>query len=247
MESWRGIMATVLAAVRFLTVVPVPGSTAASFGAAAFPAVGLGIGLAVALADELFGFVPFELRNIAVVVFLTVLTGGIHYDGLADTLDGVGGHDRDERLRLMREGTIGTFAVLGLMLALATKISALTLLGPPTRLYALVLAPMLARLALVLVAWRATPAREDGLGASFCRALEPADLWIAGGTGLLVSLVLGGGIGFLGFLLAAGVAWAVRAAATHVFGGITGDVLGAAAEVVETLLLAFYAMARLGA
>jgi len=245
-SRFERLLVALFGAGRFLTIVPLPGGVPArAFGAAAFPVVGLAIGAAVAIADVVFEeIVPFELRNIAVVAFLAVVTGGLHYDGLADSLDAFGGRDRAERLRIMADGSIGTFAVLGLMLALATRISALTLLDEPARVPALILAPALGRAAMVFTAWRAPAAKPDGLGATFLAELETRDVMVAGACAAVAALVLSGELGIVAFVGVGVIAATLRSVATRSFGGVTGDVLGASGEIVETAMLALFAIGR---
>src|SRR5205823_4992952 len=93
-----------------------------------------------------------------------VLSGAIHYYGLADTLDALGGATSEERLRILRDGMVGTFAVLGLLFVVAAEIAALSALPEDLRWPALVLAPVAGRAAMVWCAIEASLARTDGLG-----------------------------------------------------------------------------------
>jgi adenosylcobinamide-GDP ribazoletransferase len=101
-------MGSLILALRFLTIIPVPGQESAgpsALGRAAwwFPVVGLllGIGLAIVgrAADALF---PPLVAAALVVTGWKAVTGGIHLDGLADCLDGLAGRDPARRLAIMR-------------------------------------------------------------------------------------------------------------------------------------------------
>jgi adenosylcobinamide-GDP ribazoletransferase len=161
-------------------------------------------------------------------------------------LDALGGGEPAERLRIMADPSIGTYGVLGLVLGVATKISSLMLLGDPARFSALLLAPMLGRTAMVLGAWRAPAARPGGLGAAFGAALGPQDVLVASGFAFVAAVGVAGWLGAAAIVVAGVIVAALRAGTTRCFGGITGDVLGAISEVVETLLLAFFAATRPG-
>ena len=76
-------MGYLILAVRFLTIVPVPGREATGAGA---------LGACLVVADHLFVFPPL-LGSILVIGLWKVLTGGIHLDGLADVLDDLAGRD----------------------------------------------------------------------------------------------------------------------------------------------------------
>ena len=188
------------------------------------------------------------------IATLAVLTRCLHLDGLADVADGLGvkgdGEDaRERRLAVMREPAIGAFGAITLVLVLLVQILALTacdLAGRGT--VSLVLGSVVARLAIV---WACTPlaraARPDGLGATVAGSVPYAAaalLTLAagllavllgfgdddGGRRLAAALVIGAVVGLL-------VGYGVVRRASRRFGGITGDVLGAAAELAFTAVL----------
>ena len=124
-------MSAITAAIRFLTVVPAPGgewsARAASRSVAWFPAVGLGIGGAVAAVNWAARLAMPDLPAAALALAAgVVLTGALHLDGLADTFDGLlgGRHSEaaardnerpvDRRLRRRRSGTCADRKVGGL-------------------------------------------------------------------------------------------------------------------------------------
>ncbi|MBI2963034.1 MAG: adenosylcobinamide-GDP ribazoletransferase [Deltaproteobacteria bacterium] len=235
--------ADVGAALRFLTRLPLParGGGAADgavrFGAAAFPLVGLLLGAAAVAGDALADALPETLRNVGILAGWAALTGALHYDALADTLDALGGRGVPERLRIMRDGALGSYAVLGLVLVVAGELSALSLLHGETRLRALAVAPAIGRWTMLLAAFRAPPARPDGLGAAFARGLGAAELAAATATAAAALALLAGPSGWIAALLAAALALGVRRLAVASFGGITGDVLGAAGKLGELVTL----------
>ena len=112
-------MTGLILAVRYLTIVPLPGRAAHNvdaLGRAAgwFPIVGLGLGLVLVgverVASVLF---PSLLAALLTVTAWKVLTGGLHLDGLADCLDGLVGRDAEHRLSIMRDSRIGARAHRG--------------------------------------------------------------------------------------------------------------------------------------
>lgn len=88
-----------------------------------FPVAGLLIGMMLVLAYVvLVKFFPFEVVDALILVVYIILIGGLHLDGLVDTCDGIfGGRDRETRLRIMRDSSIGSFGALGLMSLLGIK------------------------------------------------------------------------------------------------------------------------------
>ena len=112
-----------LAAIQFLTILPVKRNfTSEQTGrsTAFFPVVGIIIGLILfGLHWLLHLFLPNALVNILLLTSLVVLTGGLHLDGLADTMDGMAGHRTAERrLEIMHDSRIGGIGAVGLGLSL---------------------------------------------------------------------------------------------------------------------------------
>jgi len=243
-------VASLILALRFLTIVPVPGREAAGPGALGraawwFPAVGLGLGAALSAADRLLAqaFSPM-LAAVLVLVAWKVATGGIHLDGLADSLDGLGGATREQRLAIMRDSRVGVFGAAGLVLCVLTAVIALAELPAGLRGVALIASPALGRIAPALAgSIAAAPEPRGGLGADFLGGLSrwcgPAQL-VAGGAALALAL---GAVGLAPVAAAAGATLLWAALMIRRLGGLTGDALGAAVEVAElAALLAFAAL-----
>lgn len=222
----------------------------------AFPVVaallGLVLGVAgVVLAGEAGGLVA----AVVVLILEVLLTGALHLDGLADCADGCGGRDRESRLRIMKDHATGVYGVAAVVLALMLKaalvVGVLSGAGGPrwgttegnvVAVLVLVLAWTLSRGLMLPLAALLPYARVEGTGRALVEGLTTARL-VAGllATGVVVVGVgaLGAWFGGAGFVLVAlaMVAAAVVAVAVvglwarRTLGGVTGDVLGAAAEV----------------
>lgn len=245
-------MSSLILALRFLTVVPVPGPHAAdaeALGRAAwwFPVVGLALGAVLVAVDRGLAhlFRPFLAAALVVLVW-KALTGLIHLDGLADCLDGLAGRDPEQRLAIMRDSRIGVFGATGIAGGLLVAVAALSGLPPTARVAALLAAPALGRIAPALAGacfGAATPGQ--GSGDAFLRGLSrgtgPAWLVVLGA---LAALLLGpAGLVVVG--AAAAGAWLWCAFFARRLGGLTGDVLGGAVEVAELgALLAVAALAQ---
>jgi adenosylcobinamide-GDP ribazoletransferase len=247
-------MGSLILAVRFLTVVPVPGRDllgVSALGRAAwwFPVVGLllGIGLDGTLA-ALQALFPPLLASALLVTAWKAVTGGIHLDGLADVLDGLAGRDPAQRLAIMRDSRVGVFGAAGLVLFLLLVVAAVADLPDPVRGRLLILAPMVGRAAPLLVGGWLRPATPgEGLGAAFVVGLSrwAGPLWALGGIALGVALVGPWGAAIPALAWAAVILGAGFAARR--LGGLTGDVLGAVVELAELgALLAGAALVRRG-
>jgi adenosylcobinamide-GDP ribazoletransferase len=248
-------MRSLILAIRFLTVLPVPGQevlgpTALGRAAWWFPLVGLTLG--AGLGGFLHGLeriFPPLLAAVLLVAGWKAVTGGIHLDGLADLLDGFAGGDRARRLAIMRDSRIGVFGALGLIFAALIGTAAVSALAGPARTPVLLLAPLVGRTAPLLAgAWLRPATPGQGLGAGFAAGLShwAGPLWAMGG--LMGAWALLGPGGVLVVLAGLGGALLVALGASRRLGGVTGDVLGAVVEIAElgVLLTAAAALRRGG-
>ena len=245
---------SLILSVRFLTIVPVRGREAEGGGALGraawwFPVVGLALGAALVVLDRVLALAfPPLLSALLVLSCWKVATGGIHLDGLADCLDGLGGRDQPDRLAIMRDSRIGTFGAIGLILDVLIALLALAALPPGTRGRILLLAPVVGRLAPLLVSPRFRAATPDhGAGDSFQSAISD---W-AGLAHLIAAAALGAwllgpwGPGMIVTALGAVFVWSAFLAAR--LGGLTGDALGSGVELGElAILLAGASLAHRG-
>ena len=124
-------LAGALAAIRYLTILPLPRSQAAGdLGRAAgwFPVVGLALGACLALASLAADrVVPPGVGAMLLVALWAALTGGLHLDGLADSCDGLGGGwSRERALSIMRDARSGPYGVTAIVLVLGLKAAALS-------------------------------------------------------------------------------------------------------------------------
>ena len=236
-----------LFAWHFLTAIPLsrhhhePTAMELASSMAWYSTVGLLIGGTLALADTvLTKLFALEVVNVLLIVLLIAFTRGLHQDGLADTLDGIaGGRTPADRLSIMRDPRIGAIGATGLFLSLILRYAALMALPHSLRVPALVCMPALGRWAMVTLAWLSPYARtEGGLAAPFLVHLSL--LHVLGSTFVLASaLVLMLGVSGAVAILVGGsaVVVAVQVGCRTLFGGITGDTLGATNELVEILFL----------
>lgn len=235
-----------LNALRFLTIVPVPSSDAASAPdwlsrcAKYFPVVGIGVGLASAavllLAGRIWGPVVASLLAVAASI---AVTGALHEDGLADTADGLGGGSSvEKRLAIMKDSRIGAYGTLALAFSLSLRVTALADMLPWTAAAALVAAHAAARVTPAFVI-NALPYAGDAaaMKVSYADASVSAhDRRFA----LVVVLCALLPLAFVsiwsviaGLLLGAALAAGVALWARQRINGYTGDVLGAIEQMFE--------------
>jgi adenosylcobinamide-GDP ribazoletransferase len=227
-------------AVAFLTRIPVGQKPVEAEdiarGAFLFPVVGAGIGaaaggVAVALHPRLPALVA---AGLALVVEL-VLTGALHLDGLADTADSLAARTREQALEIMRDPRIGAFGAAGVALALLIKAGVIAgLLTRGGTLVSLVAAGALGRASVLSLAAELPYARPEG---GLSERIGPGSAVLGGAIATAFAIGLAGAIGAGMLAAAAGTTVVLGVAYRRRFGGVTGDMLGAAAELGATAAL----------
>jgi len=144
------------------------------------PLVGLVIGAILVLIQFALIWIsaPGLIQGAVLVSSYIFLTGGLHFDGLADTCDGVfSGRSREQSLEIMKDSRIGVFGTLGLFMtgifyfAAFSEISGIGLL----------VFPVCGRACCLISASLAPYAREEGMGKATS---------MGGGTGAVISSVI---------------------------------------------------------
>lgn len=248
-----------LAAIGFLTIIPMPrvGKGALAWARMWFPVVGLGIGALLAGSDYVlregywaltgFGF-PALLLAALLITFLVVITRALHLDGFMDTCDALfGGDSAERRLEIMRDSRVGSFAVAGAVCLLLISFAAIVSLWPPGRFWALLVIPCLSRWVMVVTMAAFPYARnEDGLGSAFLQGGTRAQTLIATLLAIAAAIVFAGPTGIVLPVVAVIVALAVGQFATTRLGGVTGDVYGAVNELAMMAMLVAASLLTLG-
>ena len=188
---------------------------------------------------------PLSLRNVLVVGAFTILSRGLHLDGLADSADGLlGGTDRQHSLEIMKDSRIGTFGTIAVLFVLVLKFRSLDLLVGDSRVAGLVLGPMFSRWAYVIIAYRAVPARSDGLGATLMHNVFFREVCGASVFAGLVTMVLGGVVGVFCLIFVGGIVYAAMRYCAARLAGMTGDTFGATGELIETFTFCWFTLSR---
>jgi adenosylcobinamide-GDP ribazoletransferase len=252
----RKAIGDLLASLRFFSRLPLPPAPSGqnllappdlSRLALMAPIAGALIGAVGAVAlwiAHALGLPPLVCAGLATGV-LTLATGALHEDGLADVADGFGGGaTRERKLEIMRDSRIGAYGAIALTLSLILRIGAVSALlehglGPAAA--GLAMAGSASRAFCLLPLAFLPPARADGLGASAGR-LEASGALASGAIALIAAValglfVLGLGSALLACCLALAAALAMSAIARRQIGGQTGDVAGAAQQLAEIACL----------
>ena len=199
-----------------------------------FPLVGIVLGVLLALFDyAAMGLWGRAVASLLDVIFLAVLTGAFHLDGLGDAADGLlGQRPKDKILAIMKDSRLGTMGLVAIVTGLSLKWAGIAGLVMNRQLL-LIIIPALARAAM-LFGMRLLPygRPEGGTGFDFFKhQLKPSAFWGLAAP-VLLSIWLGWQAVWLMVCFAAITAGLIRYYKKRI-GCITGDMLGAMTEVTE--------------
>jgi adenosylcobinamide-GDP ribazoletransferase len=205
--------------------------------------LGVAAAVVVAVADGI-GLPPLATAYVVVLV-LALGTRAFHWDGLADTADGLtASYSPSRSLEVMRTGPVGPAGVVAVVLVSGLQAAGLTaVVRHEHAWWAVGLLVCAARACLAVACLRGVPAaRTDGLGAPHIGAVPAvgalASLLVATGAAALAGHGLGSVWTLLvGFAVALVVVVALLLRCVHRLGGLTGDVLGAVVEVSFAVLV----------
>lgn len=232
-------MKHLISAFQFLTILPLgkPQELDAVKTTPCFPIVGLGIGLILMLADYLFlKLWPMGVASLLDILLLAILSGGLHLDGLGDTADGLFSHKSPERaLAIMRDSRIGAMGLLAILFVLAVKWASLQAVTDHRAVYLLII-PTYSRGAMMFgIKFLSYGRPEGGVGTDFFSRKPP----LVALTTILLPALISLWLGYLAIWLNA-LFMIVTALILLYFqrrlACITGDMLGAMAEVEEACL-----------
>jgi adenosylcobinamide-GDP ribazoletransferase len=242
-RAW-GALGALAEAASFLTRLRLPGRAVGRAvdlprAAVFFPLLGGAIGAVVGAATDALEepLTPFVAATVAVGLELA-LTGALHLDGLADTADGLGGADREQRLAIMRDHALGTYGAAALVIVLLTKVGALAALADKGALEPAIAAYALSRAAPLPLAAALPYARAGaGTGRSLAESLGRVRAFLALALAAAIAAAADGPAGLIGLAALLLIGIAVGDYARRQLGGITGDVMGASIELTATLAL----------
>lgn len=237
-----------LIALQFLTRIPVWIKQQAEdkdvgCSASYYPLIGLIIGL------FLFSFLwflqylsasvnPAVLAALVLAVWV-IITGALHLDGLADSIDGlIGGmSDKNKILEIMHDSRSGPMAVTALVLVLLLKWVALESIIEQHQNWVIIFIPALARAYILLLLNTTKYISDDGLGSILVENF-PAQKHI--NTILFIcSVVFIFSLGFWLLILSLLVFLLLRQLMKKHLQGTNGDTIGAMVEIVEMSSLIF--------
>ena len=237
------------AALTTLTVIPWFGKESGDLADSLpwFPVIGLFLGFVLYCMGLLFNLLPVPRWPEGIALLLVAagvwLTRGLHLDGLADWADSIGGtRDRRRRLAIMKDVSLGAFGVLAVVLALLAKWVAFgRLLSCGSTIWIPLVFVVSRGMMVELITTLPYARSEEGMGGPFVEGACARHRVISHCLSLALCLPLGPaalGLYFLGWIETRIYSGRIE---RH-FGGVTGDLLGTANEMIEISLLMICAL-----
>lgn len=223
---------------------PVIGALIGLFGAGYFAGVNVVVSFLLGLINSVLS-IPIAALQQAIpaamtIAFLLVFTGFQHFDGLVDLGNAIGVRKLEDRREIAHRWVV---TYKGAVLAIFVEFAAFTglfLLYGDIALRTLIVAEVAAKLAMVTIVWRGKAAHQ-GLGAKFIKDAKRNLNYVAYAVAVLIGVVL---LGYVGVLAIAGSVLAgllMEHIGNKVFGGVSGDMIGATNEAARSLILVLVA------
>lgn len=238
-------MRSFFTALQFLTIIPVNikqkiDVKSLSVSTVYFPLIGILLGMILAGVNIVLTHIPLQQVSIRIilVVLLIILTGGLHLDGLADTCDGfLGGRNKGEILKIMRDPRIGAMGVLGIISIILLKVAILISLSPHVITISVILMCLLSRYCLTVLIYKFPYARGKGKGLVFFNGMNRRKVVISSVITLVCTLMLWKLKGLILFIAVIAFVLLAGKYIIRKLGGMTGDTLGAVNELTEVVVL----------
>ena len=232
--------------ISFLTILPVPHTDKIlapeefSKGIVFYTTIGLLVGLIDYICYGVMTFymnMPF-LGVVFAVLSETIVTGGFHLDGLADTFDAFySARTKEKMLEIMKDSRIGTNGTLALLFDIVLKMMFLIELEKGDAYLAVLLAPVAGKMATPILIKSNYAREQKGLGSLYLSEKYTKYMVVA----VLIGIALIGGFlqikSILPILSVLLFAFLFREYCQHKIGGMTGDTLGAGYELSEIVFL----------
>jgi len=206
-----------------------------------FPLVGMLIGVLLVVLRRIFYCLPVSplIGDTLILIVWVWLSGGLHLDGFADSVDGFsGGHNREEILNIMKDSATGAKGVVALVTLLLLKFVLLVEMPLLLKDAVLFFTPAIGRWSMVIAAFFGKPARlKNSMGKLFMDYIGWREVIFASLTMAVIGILLFRLFFIPLVIIGIGIVLLILKYCQKRIEGISGDILGAINEVVEVSIL----------
>ena len=258
MKNVKSLFEIFKSSISFLTILPVKSdvSTMENFKKIVlfFPLTAFFLGTYYYMCSYIIYLISGSIFFTAIIYtsLTVILTGGLHYDGLSDSIDGLFcGKDKDKMLEVMSDSRIGTFGVLAIVLNIMLKTGIIYLFIQGDILPFAIFSVIFSRTMQVMFAYSCKYAKEDGMGNIFIGKIDKKQFSFVICSFFILSFAVAVVFSMsnlilrelvlryfiISTILSVLVLLRMKKSIEQKIGGITGDILGLVAEVSETTFL----------
>jgi len=206
------------------------------------PVIGLIIGLMLWIISLTHHYLHKPIVVLMVWTTYIFITGGLHIDGLSDTIDGIfSNRTKDRVLEIMKDSRVGTFGVLGILIILGYNV----LLCLYIDYKYLIIIPVIGRCCALIACSISNYARNEGLGKDFIENCHKREGIIATFLMILIGILISGLKVIILLLFLILITLQLTKYIKSKIGGMTGDTIGFIIETTQTIgILGIYIMER---
>lgn len=208
-------------------------------GTVFFPVVGTVLGFVLLLVYHLTaGYFPDIVRGALIFAAMVILSGGLHADGLMDSIDALfSGRTREKKLEILKDVHAGAFGVVAVVTLFILKFALVTGLIPTGKIGWLLIFPTVARWAMVYMIRFFPYLWPEGLGTLYYKYTGNREFALATLFLALVTAILWSWPGFIALIPITILVHLLGRSVVRALGGVTGDIYGATAELFEVVTL----------
>lgn len=238
-------MRSLLAALRFLSILPIPqkwatGHSYLSRSVKFFPLAGLVMAAIAAACAWLLSMVLPQIVVAAImVILLVVLTRALHLDGVADTADGFWSvSDPQRTLEIMKDSFIGPMGVIAIISVLLLKFASLLTLETDILWRGVLLMVLTGRCMMTLpISIFPYARKEGGLAKIFYETRTVLNAIWAIAVALTIGWFIDGTAAIAAVIASVLITIVFGIYCKRKIGGVTGDTIGATCEITEVVTI----------
>ncbi|MCL4321830.1 MAG: adenosylcobinamide-GDP ribazoletransferase [Deltaproteobacteria bacterium] len=208
-----------------------------------FPLAGLFIGAILAFTFYIFDkFLPDPASALMPLLFLFILTGGLHFDGLSDTADGLFAYlksgDKNRFYNAMKDVNTGTSGIIAVIFYILIMWIAINGINFRFIYLSLLTFPVIGRYSIVLMSYFSnTPEDFKGIGTIFTEGTKLRTFIAASIFTVIIVYIFFKLAGIFSALISTLFILAVAFYFAKKFGGVNGDMLGFSVKISEAVYM----------
>ncbi len=208
-----------------------------------FPMAGLFIGVILILTFYVFSiFLSDSISILISILLLFILTGGLHFDGLSDTTDGLFAYlksgEKNRFYSAMKDVNAGISGIIAVIFYVLIMWLTIKGISPKFSYLSLLTFPIVGRYSIVLMSYFSnTPRNFKGIGTIFTEGTNFYTFIIASIFTVVIVFILLKLAGIFALLISTFFILTLAFYFDKKFGGVNGDMLGFSTKISEVIYI----------